>query len=85
MCLAIPGEVLELFERDGLRFAAVRFGSVRRDICVEYEPEAKPGEYVLVHVGVAIARIDAEQAAATLRALEELGAATDVAEESDRE
>src|SRR5690606_12689168 len=72
MCLAIPGEVLEIHESDGVRFAEVRFGGVTRRVCLAYEPDAQPGEFVLVHVGFAIARVDAEEAARTWRVLDEL-------------
>ena len=78
MCLGIPGEIVELRERHGLRFAQVRFGAITRDVCLEYTPQAAPGDFVLVHVGFAIARIDAEEAARTLRLLEELGQASEL-------
>ena len=77
MCLGIPGEVVELHERHGLRFARVRFGGITREVCLEYLPEIAPGDFVLVHVGFAISRIDAEEAARTLRLLEELGQAAE--------
>jgi hydrogenase expression/formation protein HypC len=73
VCLGIPGEVLELHEEHGLRFAKVRFGGVARRICLEYVRDAIPGDFVLVHVGFAIARIDAAEAERTLQLLEELG------------
>lgn len=75
MCLGIPGEVVEVHDDAGLRFGKVRFAGVSRDVCLECLPEAKVGDYVLVHVGFAIARIDAEEAARTYRILEELGEA----------
>lgn len=77
MCLAVPGEVLELRARHGLRFALVGFGGVTREVCLEYQPAARVGDYVLVHVGFAIATIDAEEAARTWQALGELGALAD--------
>jgi hydrogenase expression/formation protein HypC len=73
MCLGIPGEVIELRVKEGLRFAKVRFGGITRDVCLEYVDGVVPGDFVLVHVGFAIARIDAEEAALTLRVLAELG------------
>jgi hydrogenase expression/formation protein HypC len=79
MCLGIPGEVIELHDKEGLRFAKVRFGGIARDVCLEYVDGVVPGDYVLVHVGFAIARIDAEEAARTMRILEELGEASEVA------
>jgi hydrogenase expression/formation protein HypC len=73
MCLGIPGEVMELHEREGLRFARVRFGGITREVCLEFLPDVAPGDYVLVHVGFALSRIDAEQAEENLRILAELG------------
>lgn len=58
MCLAVPGRVLELLERDGLRCARVDFGGVRKEICLETTPEARAGDWVLVHVGFALRTID---------------------------
>lgn len=69
MCLAIPGQVLEQFERRGMRMARVRFGGVVREACLEYTPEAATGDFVLVHVGFAISRVDPEEAARTYRLL----------------
>lgn len=73
MCLAIPGKVLETFEKGGLRMARVQFGGIVREACLEYEPATRVGEYVLVHVGFAISRVDEAEAARTYAALEELG------------
>lgn len=72
MCLAIPGRVVETFDRDGLRMARVQFGGIVREACLEYVPDAAAGEYVLVHVGFAISRVDEEEAARTYQLLEEL-------------
>ncbi len=73
MCLAIPGEIIELREHHGLPFANVRFGGVEREVCLAYQPEATIGDFVLVHVGFAIARVDREEAARTWETLRELG------------
>ena len=62
MCLAIPGEVVRIYETDGMRFAEVRFGSVTREVCLHVQPDAERGDFVLVHVGLAIAKIDREEA-----------------------
>jgi hydrogenase expression/formation protein HypC len=75
MCLAIPGEIVTLHEKEGLRFAKVRFGGIARDVCLECVGDVGPGDFVLVHVGFAIARVDAQEAARALRVLEELGEA----------
>jgi hydrogenase expression/formation protein HypC len=78
MCLAIPGEVTELHERDGLPFARVQFGGVSREVCLVCQPEVRPGDFVLVHVGMAIARIDRDEAARAWAVLQELGALAEV-------
>jgi hydrogenase expression/formation protein HypC len=73
MCLAIPGKVLGFHQTDGLRMSRVDFGGVSREACLEYLPEAEVGDYVLVHAGFAISRVDPEEAARTLQLLEEMG------------
>ncbi len=72
MCLAIPGKIVELHESHDVRMARVDFGGVIRDACLEYLPEAGLGDYVLVHVGFAISRVDEEEAARTYQALREM-------------
>ncbi|MHC4391439.1 MAG: HypC/HybG/HupF family hydrogenase formation chaperone [Planctomycetota bacterium] len=72
MCLGVPGEVLEVYER-GLRMGRVRFGGITKEICLAYAPEAEVGDYVIVHVGFAIGRIDEEEAARVFRYLDEIG------------
>lgn len=72
MCLGIPGKVLETFERDGLPYGRVDFGGIRKEICLAYTPEAVPGEYVLVHVGFAISRLDEAEAEENLRLIREI-------------
>jgi hydrogenase expression/formation protein HypC len=73
MCLGIPGKILDCFESRGLRMAKVEFGGIVREVCRECVPEARAGDYVLVHVGFVISRIDEEEAARTCRLLEEMG------------
>jgi hydrogenase expression/formation protein HypC len=73
MCLAVPGKVIEI-EGDGeLRMGKVDFSGVQRQACLAYVPEVELGDYVLVHVGFAISRIDEEAAHETLAALKEMG------------
>jgi len=72
MCLAIPGRVAEVFTHEGLHMARVQFGGVTREACLDYVPETQPGDYVLVHVGFAISRVDEEGARRTYQALAEL-------------
>jgi hydrogenase expression/formation protein HypC len=78
VCLGIPGKVLESFEVNGLRMAKVQFGGIVREACLEYTPEAAVGDYVIVHVGFAISKVDAEEAARTYQMLEEMGQLSDL-------
>jgi hydrogenase expression/formation protein HypC len=73
MCLAIPGKILDTAERNGSRVARVQFGGITREAYLDFVPEAHPGDYVLVHVGFAISRVDAEEAQRTYQALESMG------------
>ena len=73
MCLGIPGELLDVRDVKGLKFGKVRFGGITRDVCLEYAPDALPGDYVVVHVGFAISKIDRDEAARSYAVLEELG------------
>lgn len=73
MCLAVPGKILETEERDGSRIARVQFGGITRQACLDFVPEAHVGDYVMVHVGFALSRVDAEEAERTYRLLEEMG------------
>ncbi|MFI5687965.1 HypC/HybG/HupF family hydrogenase formation chaperone [Streptomyces sp. NPDC051636] len=73
MCLAVPGRVLDIHERDGTRMAAVDFGGVVKDVCLEYLPDLQVGEYAIVHVGFALQRLDEESARQTLELFSELG------------
>ena len=73
MCLAIPGRVLTLEERDGTQMAEVDFGGVRKDVCLQYIPGVEIGEYVVVHVGFAIQRLDEQSAIETLANFEKMG------------
>ena len=73
MCLAVPGRVLEIEERDGTRMASVDFGGVVKEVCLEYLPDLRVGEYAIVHVGFALQRLDEESALRTLELFSELG------------
>jgi hydrogenase expression/formation protein HypC len=73
MCLAVPGRVLSVEERDQTTMAEVDFGGVRKDVCMQYIPDVEVGEYVMVHVGFAIQRMDEAAAQSTLASFERLG------------
>ncbi len=75
MCLAIPGKIKSVEKKfDGMvRMAQVEFGGIVKEASLEMIPEAKIGDYVLVHVGVAISIVNEEEAKKTFRYLEEMG------------
>jgi hydrogenase expression/formation protein HypC len=72
MCLAIPGKISSLHENMGIPMARVDFGGITRDACLSYVPDARVGEYVLVHVGFAITKVDEEEAQRTYKYLAEM-------------
>ena len=73
MCLAIPGKIISIEETDDLmRSGKVSFGGIVKDINLAYVPEAKVGEYVIVHVGFALSTMDEEEAQKTLNLLQEM-------------
>ena len=72
MCLAVPGQVRSIYDDQGTPMAEVDFGGVSREVCLAFVPETQVGQYVIVHVGFAISRIDEQAALQTLRTFEEL-------------
>jgi hydrogenase expression/formation protein HypC len=73
MCLGIPGRVTEIRDEAGLAMGKVDFGGVRKDACLAYLPEVQIGDYVIVHVGFAISKVDEAEALKTLEILDEMG------------
>jgi hydrogenase expression/formation protein HypC len=73
VCLGIPGKIIDAYEAQGLRMAKIQFGAIVREACLEYVPEAMAGDYVVVHVGFAISKLDEEEAGRTYRLLAEMG------------
>ncbi|HEV2486240.1 MAG TPA: HypC/HybG/HupF family hydrogenase formation chaperone [Terracidiphilus sp.] len=73
MCLAIPGKVEEITTDGMIRVGRVNFGGVVKNVCLDYVPEVKVGDYTIVHVGFAISKIDEETAEQTLKDFRELG------------
>lgn len=73
MCLAIPGKLISVGTENSLRIGRVQFGGVTQPVSLDFLPEVVLGDYVLVHVGFAISRIDAEEAELTYRALQQMG------------
>jgi hydrogenase expression/formation protein HypC len=79
MCLAVPGEVLSKSEKDGVWYGDVRFGGITREVCLHALPDVTPGEFVLVHVGFAIARVDRVEAERAWELLARLGDDAEIA------
>jgi hydrogenase expression/formation protein HypC len=83
MCLGIPGKIIEVYEKNTLHMAKVDFGGVTRETCLEAIPEAKVGEYTIVHAGFALSLLSEEEAEATLETLRELALIEDELNASD--
>ena len=62
MCLGVPGQVIETYREHDVLMGKIDFSGVSKRVCLEHVPEVKPGEYVLVHVGFALSRIDEQEA-----------------------
>src|SRR3954447_22030473 len=73
MCLAIPGKIIEIEEDPhGVKMAKANFGGIVKQVCLQYTPEVQPGDYVLVHVGFALGKVDDAEAERTYKLLEEM-------------
>ncbi len=72
MCLGIPGKIIEIYEKDRMKMGKVDFGGVVREACLDFVPEAKIGDYTIIHVGFAISLISEEEALGTLEMLREI-------------
>ena len=83
MCLAIPGKVLEVQQQGESRVGRVQFGGIVRQVSLDFVPEAGLGDYVMVHVGFAISRVEADEAERTYRLLNEMGAGQEERGEED--
>ena len=74
MCLAVPGKVISIEKSNvGMNMGKVNFGGIMKQVCLAYVPEVKVGDYVLVHVGFAISKVDEEEAAKVFEYLREMG------------
>ncbi len=72
MCLGVPGKIIEIDDSAELLMAKVDFGGIVREACLEYVPEAKVGDYTVIHVGFAISLLNEEDAQETLAMLREM-------------
>lgn len=73
MCLGIPGKIIEIYNQSGMTMGKVDFGGVVRETCLDFTPEAKIGDYTVIHVGFAISLLSEEEAQKTLDMLREIG------------
>jgi hydrogenase expression/formation protein HypC len=73
MCLGVPGKIVETYEKGGLLMAKVDFGGVFREACLTYVPEARVGEFCIIHVGFAISILSESEAQETLDLLRQIG------------
>lgn len=84
MCLGIPGKVLEILSSEGsMPMGKVDFGGISKEICLVYLPEVVVGDYVLVHVGFAISKIDEAEAAEIFSFIEQIGELSELDANSD--
>lgn len=72
MCLGVPAKIVEIYQKGSLRMAKVDFGGIIKEACLEYVPEAKVGDYCIIHVGFALNLLNEEEAQETLRLLGEI-------------
>jgi hydrogenase expression/formation protein HypC len=80
MCLGIPGRIVEIYREHDVQMGKVDFGGVAKRACLEHVPEAQVGDYVLVHVGFALSRIDAEEARRVFEYLDAIAVADELGE-----
>ena len=72
MCLGIPGKIINIYEDHGTKMAQIDFGGVTREACIEVIPDAKPGDWTIVHAGFALNLLSEEEASETLEMLQEI-------------
>ncbi len=81
MCLGVPGKITEIYEANGLLMGKIDFGGVTREACLAYVPEAKVGEYAMIHVGFALNLLSEAEAQESLELLRQVAAASEEADE----
>jgi hydrogenase expression/formation protein HypC len=72
MCLGIPGKIITIYENHGTKMAKIDFGGVSREVCIEVIPEAKPGDWTIVHAGFALNLLSEDEAQETLDILQKM-------------
>lgn len=78
MCLGVPGKIIEIYPKNSMKMCKIDFGGVTREACLDFIPEAKVGDYTIIHVGFAISLLSEEEAMETLALLKEIA---DIGEE----
>jgi hydrogenase expression/formation protein HypC len=79
MCLGVPGKIVKIEENpSGMTMGKVDFGGITKEVCLAYVPEAKLGDYVIVHVGFAISKVDEEEAKSVFSYLKQIGDVEDI-------
>lgn len=73
MCLAVPGKITKIYEKEDIQMGTIDFDGITKEICLSYVPDIKVGEYALVHVGFAMQKLDEKSALETLQMFRELG------------
>ena len=73
MCLAVPGKIIEVYDTAGMRMCKIDFGGVVREACLQALPDAKVGDFTIIHAGFALSILSEEEANETLSVLRELG------------
>jgi hydrogenase expression/formation protein HypC len=72
MCLAVPGKIVDIYEAEGMQMGKIDFGGALREVCLAYVPEARVGDYAVIHVGFALNLLSPEEAEETLKLLRQL-------------
>ncbi len=85
MCLGIPGKLVEVLTDSDVRMGRVQFGGITKLVCLEHVQDAKVGDYVLVHVGFALSKIDEREAHRVFDYLAQLGALDELKAEAQGE
>jgi len=77
MCLGIPGKIISIYEDHGTKMAKIDFGGVSQDACIEVIPDAKPGDWTIIHAGFALNKLSEDEALETLTILQEMAELVD--------
>jgi len=85
MCLGIPGKILSIYEDHGTKMAKIDFGGVSREACIEVIPDAKSGDWTIIHAGFALNLLAEDEALETLQMLREMSELADLEDQNPGE